>query len=286
MNLLKPDTWPKLLLLIGSRYLVFAGIFWLIWYVVLKKKVRLSKIQQRFPKSKDYLREIGYSMFSVIIFAAYPAAMLLSPFRKYTLYYSKIHDHSLLWFWLAIPLMFFLHDTYFYWVHRLMHHPKVFRRVHLVHHQSTNPSPFAALAFHPFEAVLEAAVFGMFLMIMPLHPIHLAIFFTVQMAYNVYGHLGWELYSTKFLQGPIGRWINTSRAHNAHHQYFTGNYGLYFLWWDRWFGTIREVRFPQKMNEVVEERKIEMIVGRNPDQNSNSGTKGLPSPDGFPAKAI
>ena len=35
------------------------------------------------------------------------------------------------------------------------------------------------------------------------------------------------------------KWINTSVAHNQHHQYFTGNYGLYFLFWDRMMGTLR-----------------------------------------------
>ena len=29
-------------------------------------------------------------------------------------------------------------------------------------------------------------------------------------------------------------------AHNLHHKRFDGNYGLYFLIWDRWMGTVRE----------------------------------------------
>ena len=54
--------------------------------------------------------------------------------------------------------MILLHDTYFYWAHRAMHHPKIYRHVHLVHHLSQNPSPWAAFAFHPFEAVIEAGI--------------------------------------------------------------------------------------------------------------------------------
>jgi sterol desaturase/sphingolipid hydroxylase (fatty acid hydroxylase superfamily) len=60
------------------------------------------------------------------------------------------------------------------------------------------------------------------------------------MVYNVYGHLGYELYPKGFASSRIGLWINTSVNHNQHHQYFNGNYGLYFLWWDRWMGTLRE----------------------------------------------
>jgi sterol desaturase/sphingolipid hydroxylase (fatty acid hydroxylase superfamily) len=58
--------------------------------------------------------------------------------------------------------------------------------------------------------------------------------------YNIYGHLGWELYPKNFHKTQIGRWINTSVCHNQHHQYFKGNYSLYFLFWDRWMGTLRE----------------------------------------------
>ena len=65
------------------------------------------------------------------------------------------------------------------------------------------------------------------------------IFFLMMIVYNVYGHLGYELYPKGFHKTRIGRWINTSVNHNQHHQYFTGNYGLYFLFWDRMLGTIR-----------------------------------------------
>ena len=58
--------------------------------------------------------------------------------------------------------------------------------------------------------------------------------------YNVYGHLGWELYPKNFNKTKIGKWINTSVCHNQHQQFFKGNYGLYFLFWDRWMGTLRE----------------------------------------------
>jgi sterol desaturase/sphingolipid hydroxylase (fatty acid hydroxylase superfamily) len=47
----------------------------------------------------------------------------------------------------------------------------------------------------------------------------------------------------------LGKWINTSVNHNQHHQYFKGNYGLYFLFWDRMMGTIRK-DYDEKFDEV------------------------------------
>jgi sterol desaturase/sphingolipid hydroxylase (fatty acid hydroxylase superfamily) len=251
MDFLMPDTWPELISVFASRYFILATLFWLVWYVLLRKQTAPTKLQPRFPKPKDYRREIFYSASSMLIFATVTAALLLTPFRRLTLYYSRVGDYPVWWFWTAFPLTFLVHDAYFYWTHRLMHHPRIFKWMHLVHHKSTNPSPWAAFSFHPTEAVVEAGIMAVLLLIMPLHAIHIAVFFALQMLYNVYGHLGWELYPATFRNGSIGRWINTSSAHNAHHQFFHGNYGLYFLWWDRWCGTLREEATPlEKINRL------------------------------------
>ncbi len=121
-----------------------------------------------------------------------------------------------------------------------MHHPTLFRYIHLVHHKSTNPSPWTAYAFHPFEAVLEVMILPILAFSLPIQSMALSWFFLFQIMYNVYGHLGFELLPGGFHKTWVGRYINTSVAHNLHHERFTGNYGLYFLIWDRLMGTIRK----------------------------------------------
>ncbi len=74
------------------------------------------------------------------------------------------------------------------------------------------------------------------------------------MLYNVYGHLGWELYPKGFSKHWIGKWVNTSVNHNQHHQYFTGNYGLYFLFWDRMLKTIRP-DYEKRFEEITSLKK-------------------------------
>ncbi len=245
----------KDVIIIGSRYLVIAGIAFIICYVVLLRLIRSKKIQQRFPNFSDYTREIGFSLLTVFIMAFVPALVLGSPgVARYTKFYTDINQHGNLYFILAFPLMAFMHDTYFYWMHRLIHHPALFRIVHLIHHKSTNPSPFAAYAFHPFEAVLEAGIFIVFVFTIPVHLFHLLFFFLFMIVYNVYGHLGWELYPKGFSKHWLGKWINTSVNHNLHHQYFKGNYGLYFLFWDRVMGTIRE-DYDERFEEVKNRNK-------------------------------
>ncbi len=231
----------KVVNLIGSRYVVFAGLAFILTYVVFKKKIAYKKIQPKFPKNTDYLREIFYSIITIALFGLVPLFFIKTDsIRVHTFYYTDINQYGTIYFISAFIIMLFLHDSYFYWMHRLMHHTKIFKYVHLIHHKSTNPSPWAAYAFHPLEAIIETGIVVIFLFIMPIHTYHLPFFFLFMIVYNVYGHLGWELYPIWFATHPIGKWINTSVNHNQHHQYFKGNYGLYFLFWDRWMGTIRD----------------------------------------------
>jgi sterol desaturase/sphingolipid hydroxylase (fatty acid hydroxylase superfamily) len=234
------DKWLPIFWMVTLRYFLLAGIAFIIWYLIFRKRIFHRKIQPKMPRNKDYRREILYSCLTILVFSLVPVLILHSPLRPYTQYYKDPSTHSTFWYIAVFPLMFLVHDAYFYWTHRLMHHRRLFPWFHKVHHLSTNPSPWAAFSFHPLEALVEVSIFPLLLFMMPLTQIHLVVFFLAMMVYNVYGHLGWELYPRWFARHWFGKWINTSFNHNQHHQYFKGNYGLYFLWWDRWAGTIRE----------------------------------------------
>ncbi len=246
--------WPDYLRIFqqtANRYFMVAGIAFVLFYLLLRKYISLKKIQPRYPVWKDYSREIIFSVFTMSVFALVPLFLLKNPrVAPHTTFYRHVGEYGRLYFFFAFPLMFLMHDTYFYWMHRLMHHKKLFRLFHLLHHQSTNPSPWAAYAFHPLEAVVEVGIYAVFLFTIPIHYLHFFIFFLLSLIYNVYGHLGFELYPKGFSQHWFGKWINTSVSHNQHHQYFRGNYGLYFTFWDRMMGTIRK-DYDQKFEEVT-----------------------------------
>lgn len=240
----------KSIWLIGGRYFLIAGIAFFLFYVLWRNRFFYKKIQLRFPKNTDYLREMGYSLLTIVIFSFVSVALFSHPkIAPHTTRYLNISDRGWAYYFLLFPVLFFMHDTYFYFTHRLMHHKYLFRWFHLVHHQSTNPSPWAAYAFHPLEAVVEVGIVVIFMFTVPIHRSHLLIFFLMMIVYNVYGHLGYELYPKGFSRSVVGKWINTSINHNQHHQYFKGNYGLYFLFWDRVFGTVRE-DYDERYEEV------------------------------------
>lgn len=228
-----------LLLIIFLRYAIIAGLAFLVFYKLWKSRWVKEKIQQSFPRNKDYLREIGYSLLSVFIFWSVALSTLSPAIRPHTRYYLEIADYGWAYFAFSILLMLIVHDAYFYWMHRVIHHPKLFKTFHKVHHQSTNPSPWAALSFQPTEAILEAAVIYLIVFSFPVHRLAIMSWLILMMIYNVYGHLGYELYPKNFQRNWLGKWLNTSVNHNQHHKHLKGNYGLYFLWWDRLFGTLR-----------------------------------------------
>ena len=238
-----------LLLIIFLRYLILAALAFLVFYVIRKEAWRFRRIQSRFPGAKDYWREIGYSIVTAFIFAIVGYTVFCTPMSRYTWVYYDINQYGIAYFCFSIVLIILFHDTYFYWTHWLMHRRSIFPIVHKVHHLSTNPSPWAAMAFHPIEAVVEALVVVFAAFLFPLHPLAIGLFLLFMMTYNVYGHLGYELYPRGFSRSFIGRWINTSVNHNLHHQHFNGNYGLYFLFWDRFMGTLQK-DYDNKFDEV------------------------------------
>lgn len=232
------QVWVSIYVLLSVRYLVIAGVAVLVWYGWRRNEGFCRKIQQRWPRPTDYAREIGYSFLTFGVFAAVAVLVLAGPLRPYTKIYGDVSEHGWGYFAASLLLVLLVHDAYFYWAHRAMHHPRLYRFVHLTHHRSTNPTPWAAFAFHPLEALVEAGIIFFIAFLFPVHTGVILLFVLVMTIYNVYGHLGWELYPAGFARHPVGRWINTSVSHNQHHRQAHSNYGLYFLWWDRWFGTL------------------------------------------------
>lgn len=130
-----------------------------------------------------------------------------------------------------------LNDLWFYGVHRLLHHPALFRHVHAVHHQSVDTNPFSSYAFHVVEAAL---ISGWVAPVALFTPLPLAAFGAAQVigtANNLMAHLGYEFVPRWVLRVPGLRWMNTATFHSQHHTQLRGNFGLFSRVWDRLFGT-------------------------------------------------
>ncbi len=85
------------------------------------------------------------------------------------------------------------HDAYFYWTHRLMHNPRLFRRMHRRHHRSHNPSPFTAYSFDIGEAAVLASFVPIWMILVPTPWTTVGLFMLHQIVRNTLGHSGYEL---------------------------------------------------------------------------------------------
>ncbi|MEO7992734.1 MAG: sterol desaturase family protein [Chryseolinea sp.] len=261
MNNKTIDLW-QVVLASSLRYVIFAGTAYVLFYIWKKRDWVRFKIQKQFPKSSHIQTELTYSFITILIFGVVIYSLLFSSARKYTRLYSDIHEHSLFYFFMSVILCILIHDTYFYWTHRLMHWRKIFPYVHHIHHKSHNPTPLAAFSFHPLEALVEVGVLPIIIFTIPIHSIAIALFGLYMILMNVMGHLGYELYPEAFMKNRWFRFgLNTSTHHNMHHHYGKGNYGLYFNIWDRIMKT-NHARYEEEFISVT--RKASALSEGNP----------------------
>ncbi|MEW5742767.1 MAG: sterol desaturase family protein [Myxococcota bacterium] len=219
-----------------GRYLLFAGGAWLAFWAWNNPFTARRRLQHVPFTRKDVTREVGFSVATAVLFGAFFALVFRGQGPVPLQHTGALRVLEFLG-WLAFLIA--VHDTYFYWSHRLLHHPRVFPLVHALHHQSKNPSPFAALAFHPLEALAQVVWAVPLALWLPIPSAPWFAFAFAAMLVNVLGHCGVEPYPASWQRHPVMKWLNFATFHNGHHLHVGGNYGLYFSVWDRWMGTLQ-----------------------------------------------
>jgi lathosterol oxidase len=242
------------------RYFIIAGIPFVLYYVLFSDKFRRFKIQTKNASSSDFYREILHSVQTTFVFGLIALVLTYSPLAKHTLIYKDFSAFPTWWMPISLFLAMLFHDTYFYWMHRLMHTRFAYKYVHLVHHKSTNPSPWASYSFHFLEAVVEGIVILPIVLIIPVHPITIVVFISFGFLMNVYGHLGFEILPKWYRRSVLFKLLNTSVYHNMHHSQVNGNYSLYFRHWDILMKTENK-NYEPYFEKVIEQReKVETAI--------------------------
>jgi len=124
---------------------------------------------------------------------------------------------------------------HFYWVHRLLHWPPIYRIAHSLHHRNTNVGPWSGLSMHPIEHLL---FFSSILIhwIIAAHPIHILFHMQHQALTAVTSHAGFDALLVKDKNAlSLGNF-----HHQMHHRYFECNYGNLEVPWDKMFGSFHD----------------------------------------------
>jgi sterol desaturase/sphingolipid hydroxylase (fatty acid hydroxylase superfamily) len=231
------EAWPGIWLVDTARYLVAAALMAATVAVFWRSGLARRKLQVRTATGRDVRREIQASLRSALIFSLMGAALFVAMRQGWVTIYQDFTAAGPLYLVLSLAAMLLAHDTYFYWTHRAMHHPRLFRLFHRHHHLSHTPTPWSAYSFSVPEAVVQGAFVPLFAALVPMHGLALFGFGAVQIVRNVMGHAGTELHAAAFGPGHRLGWNNTTTHHDLHHQAGRYNYGLYFRWWDKLMGT-------------------------------------------------
>ena len=217
-------------LIVGARYLATSGIF--AWITRIRQPGLYTGLDRQIR------REILWSLASAGIYGV-PAGIVAWGWQNlgWTRIYERIDSYPL-WYWpLSVLLFLAVHDTWFYWTHRLLHRPVWFRVAHAVHHESRPPTAWAAMSFHPWEALTGALVIPLLVFLIPIHVGALGLVLTIMTVMGITNHMGWEMFPRWLGEGRAGQWLITATHHQRHHDRYNGNYGLYFRFWDRLCGT-------------------------------------------------
>jgi len=231
---------PAWLMILGGQLLLIvipAGVAFLFLYRWAGNPLRRRKIQPERPPSAAIRREVCYSILTAMVFAVNGFCIYLLMSRGWTLVYAEGSEFGWLYGTFSLIAAIVLHDAYFYWTHRLMHHRRLFHLFHRLHHESHNPSPWAAYAFAPLEAVVQTLFLTFLIFVLPLHVSVIYLFMVHMIVRNVVGHSGFELFPRGTAAHRVFGILTTNTHHDLHHSAKTGNYGLYFIWWDRICGT-------------------------------------------------
>lgn len=219
-------------LIVALRYLLSSGLFaWLTrrrlpgLYTGLNRQIR---------------SEIGWSLASAAIYGV-PAGIVAWGWQAHgwTQIYTDWSVRPVWYLPLSLLLYLCVHDSWFYWTHRALHRPALFRLAHAVHHASRPPTAWAAMSFHPVEALTGAFVIPLLVFIVPIHVSMLLALLTIMTVMGVTNHMGWEMFPRALVHSRTGSWLITASHHQRHHEQYGCNYGLYFRFWDRLCGTDR-----------------------------------------------
>jgi len=198
-------------MIVGVRYLAVSGAF--AWATGRTRPGLYAGLKCQIK------RENAWSLVSAAIYGI-PAGLTVWAWRElgWTRIYTDVGAYPLWWLPMSVLLYLFAHDTWFYWTHRWMHQPRLFRIAHAVHHASRPPTAWAAMSFHPVEAITGAVVIPSLVFLIPTHVGALGIVLGIMTFMGVTNHMGWEVFPRAVVHGPLGKWLITASHHQRHHE--------------------------------------------------------------------
>jgi sterol desaturase/sphingolipid hydroxylase (fatty acid hydroxylase superfamily) len=217
------------------RYFLMAGATY--WFFYKPFSLAKRELEHSFPTWQSIQHDIQLSVLSAGVFAIAAALIMTACSLGITRLYSQPQQYGLWYLGISYIAVLILQDTYFYFTHRLFHHPLLFQWAHQGHHRSRYPTPWTSFAFDPLEAVVQSLFLIAIAFVIPLHFITFIAVLTTMTIWAIVNHLGLDRLPLAFPHHWLGKWFIGPAHHSLHHLKYTKHYGLYFTFWDKLLNT-------------------------------------------------
>jgi len=234
-------TWIFIYLSSLVLYFVFASLDYYLIFIKYQKQL-LPNYKPNLPEIR---REIYVSSWSLAVMSALTVPMEILIQLGYGKIYHDPMQYGLTYLIISPILFLVFSDSLIYWIHRGLHHPLVYKTLHKLHHSFVHTTPYSAFAFHPLDGFAQGLPYQVFVMLFPFHSaLHM-------ISLGVVGLWTINIHDRVTLNIP---YVNGAAHHDIHHTTFRSNYGQYFIFWDKLFGTFRDPKSMQ--NKVLTEEEV------------------------------
>jgi Delta7-sterol 5-desaturase len=135
----------------------------------------------------------------------------------------------------SFGLSLLLFDTWFYWLHRLIHARPLYAWVHRWHHLTVTPVAWSNNSDRLVDNLFLQSYWLVAHFLVPAAPLVLLAHKLYDQVTGVVGHSGWE--HGGIWCRPPSPLVGVTH-HDQHHRYFRCNYATHFTLWDRLMGTL------------------------------------------------
>jgi lathosterol oxidase len=230
--------------------LVYYGTAGLFHYVLYIQQVDTLFENRRIPTAATMWHQVQLAQASMILYVLLPVLDEYIIESGYTplVYYTMSEVGGWFYYLIYTSLYFALVEIGIYWMHRTLHTNKfLYRHLHVTHHQYNQPhtlTPWASIAFHPLDGILQASPYLMVLWVMPCHyATHFFLLFHSAI-WATYIHDGMAYNPHAYIMG--------SKYHTLHHTHYACNYGQMLTFCDSFWGTLREPDVEKWKTQKVE----------------------------------
>ncbi|XP_063303915.1 fatty acid hydroxylase domain-containing protein 2-like [Pelobates fuscus] len=174
------------------------------------------QIEKNDPVDSAKLRHAVITVLLNQLLISFPMVLLMYPFMKSRGNPCGTELPTFHWVLLELAVFVLVEEILFYYSHRLVHHPSLYKHVHKKHHEWTAPVGVVSLYAHPLEHILSNMLPPMVgPMLMGSHVATIMLWFCLALVSTTISHCGYHL---PFLPSP--------EFHDFHHLKFNQCYGV------------------------------------------------------------